>query len=1544
MTADRKSTSPDHELESEGGASPRLIRRSSPPPRKFRLWRWLGFGLLGMAGLVALAPTLISKTAVGDWLLTQVVPTAFGRLEVRQRDLGWWSPISVGQVRLHCSRGNLMAEVESIRTKETLWEILTTGQISEVWIDQAAVQVDWRLDGSNWEDWVAAVMPVIQPDKPVSDASTPDMTVHFDNCQVVLESQSDQQRWIMEQIGGQLLVQRNARKVVLETKLALKDADQNLAAGTSELSLCFADQASLIEVRDQWRLAVEDEQAFKVNTTTGGLAFQVKLDRLAASLGRSVLRRFLPTLELSGLATGQVVGLTNWYGDYVQVMTPKVALDRLVVSDATYLPGDQLRLQQLEAGGAVTLSPGRLHCRQVQVVADYLRSDIDGSLAYDEVYQALKTRRLPTTSLTTQGTINLAQLANQLPRTLQLQEGLQLDSGDLTWQMFNRPEGDGSQRLFVDVTARNLSGRRAGQRVQWATPIQFSSSLRDYNRPVSFDNVDLRSDFVTAAARPLPDGGTQLDFAVDFDRLRQALDQFFQLPPVVLQGRADGQATWRMLTRDGRPASLAEPAAGMEVRGVAQLADAHVAIPQVFEVREPNMSLDAQIVLQWGNPLVETQGLWALLAPEADVTIQDGRIELKTVRPAVAGAIPVAAEPTGLNPAALGLLVDLKQPVHLPRLNQIWQYVVGTAQPPANPAQAPVLVAEVGVTGPLEQWLALVRPLLVGVDLAMTGATQAKFDLTLNERFALINNLQGSSQQFGFRGNGVILQEPMVQVAGAASYHYANGLIHTEDFQVLGKSLSARATKTRLQFSPLNTRMEGELYLHGDLARLWHTYQLMQLAAEDNEPNRLGQRIRDFDQLPKLAVQPPFEQIQLVGYAESPTARPNANIASPAVGATPVVNGAAAPLGMGGELIAKVTLKSENLGPIDVDWQSEVKNAWVGNQQPTGAWVAWLKEPRVLANAQAKIAPDFSRLDLPNVYVESPRLRAVTAGSITEVTRQPRLDLRGQVESSAMTWLQQFAGPEAVAVQVNGLTNHRFEVAGPIAIEQLQGRWISSWQAIQWMGLQSGPADIVIQLNQGIARLVPLRFPAGGGQIHLAPEIDLRQEPIWVRLPRGVIFDQVKLTPEICRNFLKYSAPLLAEVTSVQGSFSLDSDGIEVPLSDWTKLVAKARVTINGARVGPGPLGIQIGNIASTVRAVADGQSLDAAGLQALGLGGLSGLAPSGNGQRTQALTELAGNLLGSLNSGQRPDLGTLVAGQPTEANAAGGNASQSATPTTWLEIPEQTVALNLQDGGVTHEQLKMNIRGFELVSSGRVGLDQSVALQTHLNVPDEVLQKNPQVAAAFGNRIDLPISGTLTQPSIQSGQLRTALNTALGQGVQNFLGSELERRLGGENPAGGGTGGGDPIQGLLQQGQRRLEDKINRQLNLPPGGFNPSSLLPGGLLPGAPQTPGTGQPATGPTGAAPAAPGTGGFSIPGIGPIGTLPLSPALPGATAPTAPSGATMPVGATSAATPPLAPANGSGLPALPTAAEAEDSLNRFLNRSLERGRQRLLGGDR
>ena len=49
-------------------------------------------------------------------------------------------------------------------------------------------------------------------------------------------------------------------------------------------------------------------------------------------------------------------------------------------------------------------------------------------------------------------------------------------------------------------------------------------------------------------------------------------------------------------------------------------------------------------------------------------------------------------------------------------------------------------------------------------------------------------------------------------------------------------------------------------------------------------------------------------------------------------------------------------------------------------------------------------------------------------------------------------------------------------------------------------------------------------------------------------------------------------------------------------------------------------------------------------------------------------------------------------------------------------------------------------------------------------------------------------------------------------QGLQNSLGHSLQKRLGLENP-----NGGNSLPNLLEQGQRRLEEKLNEKLPIPP-------------------------------------------------------------------------------------------------------------------------------
>lgn len=101
------------------------------------------------------------------------------------------------------------------------------------------------------------------------------------------------------------------------------------------------------------------------------------------------------------------------------------------------------------------------------------------------------------------------------------------------------------------------------------------------------------------------------------------------------------------------------------------------------------------------------------------------------------------------------------------------------------------------------------------------------------------------------------------------------------------------------------------------------------------------------------------------------------------------------------------------------------------------------------------------------------------------------------------------------------------------------------------------------------------------------------------------------------------------------------------------------------------------------------------------------------------------------------------------------------------LEFPSQDVAIQLVDGMVLHDGLHMDLNGYQLTSSGGVGLDQRVQLV--LDVP---VEKN-------GQRIRVPVRGTVSRPIPDTAgllqnfgrqQLQNKVNEKLNDGLKDGL------------------------------------------------------------------------------------------------------------------------------------------------------------------------------
>lgn len=113
-----------------------------------------------------------------------------------------------------------------------------------------------------------------------------------------------------------------------------------------------------------------------------------------------------------------------------------------------------------------------------------------------------------------------------------------------------------------------------------------------------------------------------------------------------------------------------------------------------------------------------------------------------------------------------------------------------------------------------------------------------------------------------------------------------------------------------------------------------------------------------------------------------------------------------------------------------------------------------------------------------------------------------------------------------------------------------------------------------------------------------------------------------------------------------------------------------------------------------------------------------------------------------------------------------------------WLDLPAQKVPFSLEQGRVHHQGFLVNVGELSIVSSGSVGLDESVEVQLALRLPDSWLGSNPLLARFKNQPVTVSLAGTLDRPQIRSESLKD-LGKQLGAQAAGGLLQKLLDRVG---------------------------------------------------------------------------------------------------------------------------------------------------------------------
>ncbi len=139
-----------------------------------------------------------------------------------------------------------------------------------------------------------------------------------------------------------------------------------------------------------------------------------------------------------------------------------------------------------------------------------------------------------------------------------------------------------------------------------------------------------------------------------------------------------------------------------------------------------------------------------------------------------------------------------------------------------------------------------------------------------------------------------------------------------------------------------------------------------------------------------------------------------------------------------------------------------------------------------------------------------------------------------------------------------------------------------TWTEATLYGVRATPGAVTAAFQpQGIA-LWPRDVRVGDGQLLSLPEIRLVDQRQLVAPPGPMLVD-VNMTPEMCRQWLKYVSPVLADATEVDGRLTLIVESGQMPLAQPESAEISGIVRVHSARVTPGPLARQAIESAATL-------------------------------------------------------------------------------------------------------------------------------------------------------------------------------------------------------------------------------------------------------------------------------------------------------------------------------------------------------------------------
>ena len=612
--------------------------------------------------------------------------------------------------------------------------------------------------------------------------------------------------------------------------------------------------------------------------------------------------------------------------------------------------------------------------------------------------------------------------------------------------------------------------------------------------------------------------------------------------------------------------------------------------------------------------------------------------------------------------------------------------------------KASVFPLDVRVEGHLAQWFSRVQTVAPLADWTASGKLKLEASGAVGTQLVRINSAKVDVEQFKLTGPRVNIIEAAVLADFSGAWEQDKKRLAVKNAVLQSSSFAARGQQIETIFKKDKQDAIGTISFRGDLARINNWFQ----AGDASSPY-----------LPAgIAV----GSLKLTHEQGKTRADVSANVSDFSL--------------------------AKRATPTDAN-ENATKFASAPSKATTLVW----QEKHVQLSGSAIYQHAESVLDLEQAEIKSDTMLVQLIGDIKQPTGAVNVDLKADVQYDWKRIVERLQNHVGRNVVIEGEQRHRFAIKGPLrprvlttaAMEtnepikistavagkraqvelvsaDLSGFGSLGWDRANVFNMALGKGEVVTRLKNKILLFDPIEFDMNGGKFTAAPQILLNHTPPVLVLPKAPLLQYVSVSPELCRGWLKFVAPLVADATEAKGRFSVNLEKANVPLtSSLDQATVYGRLALHNAEIGPGPVAQQIQLIAGQLQALIDGQPL-------------------------KSLT-----------------------GAKTDP---------------WLRLPSQHVTFHLEEGRVHHEGLQMNVGDITIRTRGHVGLDESIALVAEIPIRDNWITKNKALEGLRGQTLKIPIEGTVSKPRVDGRALQDVSKQVLGGAVNRFLGNELNKGL----------------------------------------------------------------------------------------------------------------------------------------------------------------------